>query len=71
MPKKMDAKHVDMIIANDVLQKGAGFDVDTNIVSVLFKDGRREDLELMTKVQLSERLMECIEKEFFLCSINS
>ena len=38
---KLRAKQLDLLVANDVSQKDAGFDVDTNIVTLLFPDGRK------------------------------
>jgi len=38
-------KRLDLIVANDITQDGAGFDVDTNIVTLLYPDGRRKPLE--------------------------
>jgi len=57
--KKLIAKNADMIVANDVLAEGAGFDVDTNIASILTKDSS-EDLPKMTKAQLATRILDKI-----------
>ena len=51
--KKLDRKNLDMIVANDVTRPGAGFDVDTNIASILTDDGV-EDLPLMKKTELAD-----------------
>lgn len=51
--KKLDRKNLDMIVANDVTKPGAGFDVDTNIASILTDDGV-EDLPLMKKTELAQ-----------------
>ena len=37
---KLARKGADMIVANDVTQEGAGFDTDTNIVTLFLRDGR-------------------------------
>ena len=37
---KLPRKNADMIVANDVTQEGAGFDTDTNIVTLFLRDGR-------------------------------
>ena len=42
--KKLDRKHLDLIVANDVGQPGAGFDVDTNVVKILDARGGVEEL---------------------------
>jgi len=54
---KLAAKRLDMIVANAIRARDAGFGVDTNRVSLLHADGRREDLPLMTKAEVSERIM--------------
>ncbi len=38
--KKLTAKNLDLIVANDVTAEGAGFDHDTNVVSLFSRDGR-------------------------------
>ena len=40
--EKLDRKRLDMIIANDVTRPGAGFDVDTNIITVITREGAKE-----------------------------
>jgi len=56
--KKLTVKNVDMIVANDIGAEGAGFNVDTNIVKLLFKDGRVEDVPLMGKQELADVLLD-------------
>lgn len=56
--EKLISKNLDMIVANDVLAPGAGFDVDTNIVHFLHRDGRAEQLELMSKTAVAEQLLD-------------
>lgn len=58
--QKLDSKNLDMIVANDVSVPGAGFDVDTNIVRFLYRDGRVEDLELMSKTDVADQLLDRI-----------
>ena len=41
--KKLAAKNLDLIVANDVTAEGAGFDHDTNVVSLFSRDGRDVD----------------------------
>jgi phosphopantothenoylcysteine decarboxylase/phosphopantothenate--cysteine ligase len=50
---KLNRKNLDMVVANDVSQEGAGFHVDTNIAKLLFRDGRVEELPLMGKEELA------------------
>ena len=47
--RKLRSKNLDMIVANDVTQAGAGFAGDTNIVTLLDRLGRQESLPLMSK----------------------
>jgi phosphopantothenoylcysteine decarboxylase/phosphopantothenate--cysteine ligase len=49
-----------MVVANDVCQPGAGFNVDTNIARLLFSDGRREDLPLMGKEELADLILDWV-----------
>jgi len=58
--KKLAEKNLDLIVANDVTQPGAGFDVETNQVRLLYRDGRREDLPLQRKGQLAHLLLDRI-----------
>lgn len=55
--KKLRKKNADYIIANDVTLAGAGFDVDTNIASLLSASGERIDFEQMSKRELAERIL--------------
>ncbi|NOY14078.1 MAG: bifunctional phosphopantothenoylcysteine decarboxylase/phosphopantothenate--cysteine ligase CoaBC [Deltaproteobacteria bacterium] len=55
--EKLQKKNLDMIVANDVTSEGAGFDVDTNIVRFLFRDGRVKELDLMSKEQVAHQLL--------------
>lgn len=59
---KLTAKNLDMIVANDVSQEGAGFHVATNIARLLYRDGRSEVLDLMSKPQLAELILDRIRE---------
>ncbi len=56
--EKLANKNLDMIVANDVTQEGAGFDGDTNIVRFLTADGNVEELPQMTKEEVAEILLD-------------
>ncbi|QXE91593.1 bifunctional phosphopantothenoylcysteine decarboxylase/phosphopantothenate--cysteine ligase CoaBC [Geomonas subterranea] len=58
---KLKAKNLDLVVANDVSQEGAGFNVDTNIAKLLFSDGRVEDLPIMGKEELAGVILENVE----------
>jgi phosphopantothenoylcysteine decarboxylase / phosphopantothenate---cysteine ligase len=55
---KVKAKSLDFGVANDVTQEGAGFDVDTNIVTLVFPDGRILPLERMSKLEVAGRVLD-------------
>ncbi len=56
--EKLNKKNLDMIVANDVTQEGAGFDGDTNIVRFLSADGYVEELPQMSKNAVAEILLD-------------
>lgn len=61
--EKLEKKGLDMVIANDITQPGAGFDTETNIASIIFPDGRASiDLPLMSKPDLANRILDEIAK---------
>jgi phosphopantothenoylcysteine decarboxylase/phosphopantothenate--cysteine ligase len=55
---KLAAKGADIIVANDVTQEGAGFDADTNIVTMYLRDGRSIPLPKMTKFDVANRILD-------------
>lgn len=57
--KKLARKHLDMIAANNLKVVGAGFGVDTNVVTILTADGIQE-LPLMGKDQVAAKLLDAI-----------
>ena len=57
---KLTRKKLDMIVANDVTLPGAGFNADTNIVKLLYSDGRVEELPKMSKEQLAGIILDKI-----------
>jgi phosphopantothenoylcysteine decarboxylase/phosphopantothenate--cysteine ligase len=57
---KLQSKGLDMIVANDILARDAGFGVDTNRVTLLYQNGARESLPLMTKAQVAEAILQRI-----------
>ncbi len=56
--EKLEARGLDIILANDITRADAGFSVDTNKVTLLDRQGEVEDWPLMTKQQVAERLLE-------------
>ncbi|MEO5887833.1 MAG: bifunctional phosphopantothenoylcysteine decarboxylase/phosphopantothenate--cysteine ligase CoaBC, partial [Anaerolineales bacterium] len=55
---KLESKNLDLIVANDISADDAGFAVETNRVTLLFADGRRESLPLMSKTKTAEVILE-------------
>lgn len=56
--KKLKKKNCDVIVANNLKVKGAGFAGDTNVVTLLYRDGTVEPLELMEKDSVADILLE-------------
>ncbi len=59
--EKIERKGLDLIIANDVTQKGSGFDHDTNKVFIIDPEKNVEELPLLSKDEVSERILDRIE----------
>ncbi len=53
---KLEKKHVDMIVANNLKTAGAGFGTDTNVVTIITREGA-EELAMMTKEQVAHQLL--------------
>lgn len=58
--EKLRAKNLDMVVANDVTLPGAGFNADTNIVKLLYRDGGMEELSQASKDLISEKILDKI-----------
>ena len=56
--KKLASKNADLIVANDVTAEGAGFDRDTNVVTLFSRDGRDLALPKMPKSEVAERILD-------------
>ena len=57
--RKLESKHLDLIVLNDVSQPGAGFNVDTNIATLITPDSQTE-YPLRTKKQLAEDILDAV-----------
>ncbi|MCE2415376.1 bifunctional phosphopantothenoylcysteine decarboxylase/phosphopantothenate--cysteine ligase CoaBC [Candidatus Poribacteria bacterium] len=55
--KKLVRKNCDLIVANDILAEGAGFGVDTNIVTLLDRDGTCEQLPRSSKRDVADAIL--------------
>ncbi len=58
--EKLHAKHVDLLVANDVSAAGSGFGSDTNRVVLLSTDGQAEELPLLPKREVADRILDRI-----------
>ena len=56
--EKLRRKGVDLLVANDVAEAGSGFGTETNRVSILALDGERDDLPLLSKREVADRLLD-------------
>jgi phosphopantothenoylcysteine decarboxylase/phosphopantothenate--cysteine ligase len=57
-PEKLRRKGADLLVANDVAEAGSGFGTTTNRVSILAADGSRDDLPLLAKRDVADRLLD-------------
>lgn len=58
--EKLRSKNLEMIVANDISADDAGFNVETNRVTLLHADGKQETLPLMSKVEVADAIVERI-----------
>ena len=59
---KLRRKGVDLLVANDVAEAGSGFGTETNRVSILAADGGRDDMPLLSKRQVADRLLDRVAR---------
>lgn len=57
--KKLEKKHADMIVANNLKQAGAGFGTDTNIITLITKDSVKQ-LPIMSKEEAAKQIIDAI-----------
>jgi len=58
--RKLKEKKLDAIVLNDALEPGAGFEVSTNKVTILTRDGERAALPLLSKREVAERILDAV-----------
>ncbi|MXZ74973.1 MAG: bifunctional phosphopantothenoylcysteine decarboxylase/phosphopantothenate--cysteine ligase CoaBC [Gemmatimonadetes bacterium] len=56
--RKRSDKDLDLVVYNDLTTEGAGFETDTNIVTLIHRDGREESLPLQSKSDVADRVMD-------------
>jgi phosphopantothenoylcysteine decarboxylase/phosphopantothenate--cysteine ligase len=59
---KLEKKNLDMIVANDATEEGAGFRVSTNRVTLITRDGKTEEIPLMQKTEVAELILDRVEQ---------
>ena len=59
---KMQKKNLDIVVANDITQAGAGFNSDTNIATILVKDGKEIEIPLTSKADMANQILDEIVK---------
>ena len=60
--QKLQRKQLDLIAANDITAADSGFGVDTNKVTLISRDGKVEDLPLMSKREVADRILDKVIK---------
>lgn len=61
---KLQSKHADLLVANDVSRSDAGFDVDTNQIIIFGADGSRKAYPLCSKLQAADYILDEVEARF-------
>lgn len=59
--RKLQEKRLDLMVANDITAADAGFEVDTNRVTLLFPDGGEEELPLLSKLEVAEIVLRRVQ----------
>ncbi|MFT9494282.1 bifunctional phosphopantothenoylcysteine decarboxylase/phosphopantothenate--cysteine ligase CoaBC [Anaerosolibacter sp.] len=59
---KVEKKNLDFIVANDLTREGAGFKSDTNIVTIIDREGNQEHYDLMAKKDLADAILSKVKK---------
>lgn len=57
---KLEAKGIDLLVANDVTRADAGFDVDTNVVTLFARDAEPVELPRLTKREVADRVLDAV-----------
>lgn len=62
--KKLEQKGLDLIVANDITARDAGFETSTNRVTLLYADGRSDELPLLEKSAVADRIIAFLISQF-------
>jgi len=60
--KKLKKKNMDLIVANNLREDGAGFRTDTNIITIIDRTGKTESLGKMTKIEAAGAILDRVKK---------
>jgi phosphopantothenoylcysteine decarboxylase/phosphopantothenate--cysteine ligase len=60
--EKLKKKNMDLIVANNLREEGAGFRTDTNIITIINRAGKTEPLEKMTKIEAAGAILDRVKK---------
>lgn len=58
---KLTRKNLDLIVANNITEAGAGFDLDTNVVSIYTKDGQEKQYPQQSKKEVAAHILDELE----------
>jgi phosphopantothenoylcysteine decarboxylase / phosphopantothenate---cysteine ligase len=56
--RKLESKRLDLLVVNDATEAGAGFEVETNRVTLLRAEGAPEELPLLSKAEVADRILD-------------
>ena len=59
--EKLKKKNMDLIVANSLREEGAGFQTDTNKITIIDREGDVQSLPVMTKIEAAEKILERVE----------
>jgi phosphopantothenoylcysteine decarboxylase / phosphopantothenate---cysteine ligase len=59
--EKLVKKNMDLIVANNLREEGAGFRTDTNVITIIDREGKTESLNKMTKIEAAEKILDRIK----------
>ena len=62
--EKLTRKKLDLIVLNNALEAGAGFEVDTNRVTILGREASPQVLPLLSKREVADAILDAVEKRF-------
>ena len=60
--EKLKKKNMDLIVANNLREEGAGFRTDTNIITIIDRSGKAESLDKMTKIEAAGAILDRVKK---------